>query len=501
MVSSVVGSIRSRIRALRGGQARGSESELDDLLASIPRLVASGEIAELEQLKKRAFMVALQMSSDDAKRGEVALRRSADALKALPGEREAYLLAEYNLGAVVRDSGRLNEARVLWSTVLEREPDPRDKGERFARSVIEYNYSNLLKDLASAESDPSRLTEALRVLDELVARERGNDFFGTRERVERAALNRVMVAMELGLPDRTQASLDDLRKLADEWDSDELRATAEAMSVDLARAEEIARPWASASRAERESQKAVDEEPDDEEASADAAADALHQEALARVAAHHRLGEPFILLLRSFGHLRAQTYSIHDVPVVQVQVPGASLANPGQRAVVEWLEHRALVVSVAQRGEVLLSPEDPFPRLALGSDWFSTVQHLMIRAEGIVVVAEEVTAGLKEEFRAIKVMARCDDTIIFRGPDLPSEAFGPCGHEIAWEPTLRSVQRDRQLLALLRRVEKIHRLPVLERIAASDVASRRRQERAAVHQKELGSGDQVLSAIGPPCRS
>ncbi len=89
--------------------------------------------------------------------------------------------------------------------------------------------------------------------------------------------------------------------------------------------------------------------------------DRLHLAALERVARDQWAGEPYVLLLRSFGTLSASTTSIHSVPVVMAEVPGVSVGRPLEARLVEWLENRAMVIAVAQRGRLPAGRARPVP--------------------------------------------------------------------------------------------------------------------------------------------
>jgi tetratricopeptide (TPR) repeat protein len=435
------------------------------MIAALDDQIELNWLLAMEPDSDRLLGLAMAVAQRDPAAGHEALRAVAEAVAARPGRRGTYLLTRYNQGALERDAGEHDAALATWSEALEHGVDLGDSDERFARTVIEFNYANLLNQLAGTYQSPDLRERALTTYDELIARERDSTVPGTRDRVARAAVNRVLACAESGSTERTQAALADVAALAEAFDSDELRTTAANMAVDFGREQEILAPWS----ARTEGPEA-------------AHLDALHQEALQRLGRHQRFGEPYVLLLRSFGRISVEAGSLGGVPMVSATIPGVSVGHPLEAALVRWLEQRALVVAVAHPGGTLMDEEDGFPRLALGDDWYAFVQQLVLGADAIVVMATEVSPGLAAETRAIDWLARAEDTVLITGPGVDPAAFGSFPHRLRWEGDAKALESDLQLTVLLARLDRIRALPVPQRLAAADVAGRTRRAAAAAHQ-------------------
>lgn len=417
----------------RGGRAsrriEKMDTDLEVAIGAIRRAAAGAGVEELEERREELLAVALNYAREDRRLGVSAFDRAADALRSVPGGRGRYLLAMYNLGSLFRDEGDADAAFGAWRCGLDDGLDLNDHLARFGRAMIEFNSADLLVQIATSTGRNELLVKAIELCRDLVDRDHDSPLEGTRERVRRAAILRGLASAELDSREQMQAAADSAASLGEEWDSDQLRQFA-GMPLGIRKAaEEFFSPYSHARENNGDANADADGLPTAEEAQFE---DALHQEALARLERHSRYGDPFVLLLRSFGQLKVETSSIGSIPVVSVNMPGVSFGHPLEAQLATWLEQRALVLSIANQAGMRAGPADAFPRILLGANWYEWVQTLMIEAEGIIVLATRESPGLLAEVDAIRWHARRDDTILITTEGVNPSAFGSFGHHIAW---------------------------------------------------------------------
>lgn len=469
-IASVFGTIGA------GAHANASRDQPPPALAGlVQRVVAVDRPSpELERAKGDLLDEAIKLAGRSGRRASGVLRPVVEALDNAPGSRGAYLLARYNLGAVLRDAGAFAEAEHEWTVALSDELDLSDISARHAWTVIEFNYAMLLAQRGFAHDDIDSIRRASGLFDTLIDRERDSSTPGTRSRVARALPQRVMLRTyvvpgadrDVAIGAARQAA-EEMAAIAEGWGDAHL----------CDEGAELIQMIDSATGMKDDTDRDADEPVDKEWR------DKLHAAALERLQRYKREAIPFLLVLRSFGSVAVAAGAVANVPSVTATMPGISIGSPVEAVAVRWLEQRALVVSVANPGGMALDRADSLARLSLGDDWFKVVQALLLEAEAIVVIATSESPGLRAETGAIEWMARSDDTVLITTKGVRPEFFGSFGHRLAWDGRTSSLARNRDLRALIRRLSKVAELPQDQRLAAKEVARRRRQAAAIAHQQ------------------
>jgi hypothetical protein len=455
-----------------------SSPEIEALLSRVS--AAASSMADLEADKLRLIDQLIRLAGNVGLQAADVFGQAITALARCPGSRASYLSARYNLGALLRDAGDFGAAEREWTAALADEIDLGDDSARFSRSVIEFNYAALLITRGEAVGDIQLIRKACDVYDILIRRERATTMPGTRDRVARALPRRVLYRQMTGPGDDVEtaraAALQaarDMAVIADEWGSAELRARADELTEKLNSVlRQPAGPTADAP-----------DGPDD--AAVKEHREAMNAKAWERLEAHRRFGLPFVLLLRSFGRISVLTGSPQSIPTVNVMMPGISMGDPREAQAAQWLERRALVISVANPSGMLLDPGDAMPRLTLGADWFDMIQDLILRAAAIVIIATAESPGLRDEARAVEWMNRSADAVLITTGDISASYFGSFPHYFPWDGDIRKLDRNRDLKAILARLDKLKRLPIQQRLAAAESAQRDYYAAPVAHQQSV----------------
>ena len=307
------------------------------------------------------------------------MKRAVDLLATCPGSPSASFLARHNLACLLRNELDFDAALREWDAVLREPLPPNDAPARYARTTSEVEFADLLGRIAAPRGDSDLLRKAVSILDAAIARERVPELPGTRAQVHRALVDRIFAVIALTAWERQGAELDGVReklasktlvstlawvgsdawdrpdaaieeyvRLADEWGVDEishhagrLKAMFGAQNA-LATAKASILPWTSV--AEKRGEKE-----DDSDQFHAAVADEMHVQTLARLARFYRYGQPFVLLLRSFGEIAVAHAPGAPVPMVSTTYPTPSIGHELDGAVAAWLEPIAPVVSVTQQ--------------------------------------------------------------------------------------------------------------------------------------------------------
>jgi hypothetical protein len=480
---------------LHGGAA--AAESFESSYRAVAELAHSAGSPALEQAKNRLVDAAIAAAREAWPEGVPVLRQAADLLAGCPGSSSAWFVARHNLACLLRNQLELDTALSEWGDTVQAPLQLDDAMARYARTISEVELADLLARVAAPRADRTLLERAVTLLDGAIVRERTPELPGTKAQVRRALIDRVFDVIALtaweherlefggareklagqslsdrlgwiggSAWDRVDAAVDEYAAVAGEWgdaeavyEADRLRSMFGGENA-LATARSLLLPWAAS--ADRRGN-----DVEDWEKVTAAATDEMHLQTLARLFRFYRCGQPFVLLLRSFGTTHVESSSALGIPMV-----GATYASPSVGAVLDglvaaWLEQVAPVVSVAQQSGMVLDDTDRiFPRLTLWSNWLEEVRRLAQEAAGVVVAVGGLSEGLVAELQTIRALGLEDKTVLVCAPGIDRRALKAFPHRIVLRGGVSTLQDSDAIGRMRALVQAASELPAARRLGA-----------------------------------